>query len=364
MFKAIKILLILILSVVILFIGLVLRFYAIKIIDVNEQIKHVSQLESYYQSSDFTELDDAVFTDFDLSDPSIKLNDIKMLASHNSYKSNGTVLGRFFIGLGSTPEEAQALKYGYKNFTDQFEAGIRSMEIDIRMRKTEFMLTHVPLVDNGSIAPVFSLALEEIELFSGNNPNHVPIIILMEIKDDWMILDHALQVIGSDQLDQLNNLIEDKLGDTLFTPGDMLESGKTLNETIQTTGWPSVSDLLGKVIFVLHPGNFTETYNELDPTLRSLPMFLGVYPDQISEPYASFVVHNDPDVAAISALVSQGYIVRTRIDADLVYEQANYDAALESGAQILSSDYTIGRSDLGVDEFIYLPNDKMMILST
>ncbi len=364
MLKAIKILLIVILSVVILFVALVVRLYAVKVLDIRAQTNHVNQLEAYYQSSEFDEMSDADFTDFDINDSEIKLNEIKILASHNSYKKYGTAIGKFFIGLGSTKEEADALKYGYKNFTDQFEAGIRSMEIDLRMRKTEFMLTHVPLVDNGSVAPVFSLALDEIALFSENNPNHVPIIILMEIKDDWMILDHALQVIGTDQLKQLNILLEDKLGDLLFSPNDMLENGKTLNETVQTTGWPSVSSLLGKVIFVLHPGNFTQIYNEIDPSLVSLPMFLGIYPDQISESYASFIVHNDPDVTAISQLVSQGYIVRTRIDADLVYEQGNYDAALASGAQILSSDYTTGRSDLGIDEYIYLPNDKMMILRT
>jgi len=364
MLKAIKILLIVILSVVILFIALVARLYAVKVLDIRTQTNHVNQLEAYYQSSEFNEIDDTEFTDFDIHNSDIKLNEIKILASHNSYKKYGTAIGKFFIGLGSTKEEADALKYGYKNFTDQFEAGIRSMEIDLRMRKTEFMLTHVPLVDNGSVAPVFSLALDEIALFSESNPNHVPIIILMEIKDDWMILDHALQVIGTDQLKQLNILLEDKLGDLLFSPNDMLENGKTLNETVQTTGWPSVSSLLGKVIFVLHPGNFTQTYYEIDPSLVSLPMFLGIYPDQISESYASFIVHNDPDVTAISQLVSQGYIVRTRIDADLFYTQENYDAALASGAQILSSDYTIGRSDLGIDEYIYLPKDKMMILRT
>lgn len=362
--KVIKILLIFILSVIVLFFAIVIRLYAIKIFDVRTQTNHINQLEAYYQSSEFNEIDDAEFTNFDIYDSNIKLNDIKILASHNSYKKYGTPLGKFLIKLGSTKEEADGLKYGYKNFTDQFEAGIRSMEIDLRLRKTEFMLTHVPLVDNSSVAPLFSLALDEIVLFSEHNPNHVPLIILVEIKDDWMILDHALQNIGSDQLEYLNVLLKDKLGDLLFTPNDMLENGKTLNETVQTTGWPSLSSLLGKVIFVLHPGNFTQTYYEIDSTLDSLPMFLGIYPDQITKSYASFIVHNDPNIAAISQLVSQGYIVRTRIEADLDYNQANYDAALASGAQILSSDYTVGRSDLGIDEYIYLPDDKMMIIRT
>ncbi|PKK97156.1 MAG: hypothetical protein CVV58_02680 [Tenericutes bacterium HGW-Tenericutes-3] len=364
MIKAIKFFLIFVLSVVILFVAIIVRLYAIKVVDVRLQVKHNNQLESYYQSSAFTEIDDAEFTDFDIHDASIKLNDIQMLASHNSYKKKGSALGKLFIGLGSSKAEAQALNYGYKNLTDQLENGIRSMEIDLRMRKTQFMLTHIPLVDNGSVAPVFSLALEEIAMFSDNNPNHLPIIILMEIKDDWMILDHALQKIEQEQLEDLNILLDDKLGNRLFTPNDMLEDGKTLNETVQTTGWPSISTLLGKIIFILHPGNFVEPYQQIDPTLKTLPMFIGATPELIDQSYTSFIVHNEPDVTAIGQLVSQGYIVRTRIDADLVYSVDDYNDAINSGAQILSSDYTIGRSDLNIDDYIYLPNEKMIVLRT
>ena len=39
----------------------------------------------------------------------IKLNEIQMLASHNSYKKRGVPLGKLFIGLGDSFEEADAL---------------------------------------------------------------------------------------------------------------------------------------------------------------------------------------------------------------------------------------------------------------
>ncbi len=364
MIKVIKVLLIAILSIVLLFVFIVIRLFAIKIVDSNLQINHMKELTAYYDAADFVPLDDGQFSNFDLNDPSIKLNDIQILASHNSYKKRGSAIGKLFVGLGDSFAEANALKYGYKNFTDQFESGIRSMEIDLRLRKTSFVLTHVPLVDNGSVAPDFAMALEEIKLFSDNNPNHIPIIMLMEIKDDWMILDHALQSIGSEQLEMLDNLLFEKLGDTLFIPSEMMESGKSIQETVTTTGWPSVQSLLGKVIFVLHPGSFTTPYYELDQTLSSQAMFLGVYKDDVNQDYASFVVHNDIDVASISELVDQGYIVRTRIDDYLVFEQENFDQALLSGAQILTSDFTIGRSDLSETKFIFFTNNKMIVRRT
>ncbi|MDO9630085.1 MAG: Ca2+-dependent phosphoinositide-specific phospholipase C, partial [Acholeplasmataceae bacterium] len=251
MIKIVKILMIAILSVVVFFILVVFRLFAIKIYDSNVQNAHMKTLASYYASEEFSPVDESEFINFDINDTTIKLNQIQMLATHNSYKKKGSDIGKFFVGLGDSFEEARALKYGYKNLTDQFESGVRSMEFDLRLRKTQFVLTHVPLVDNSSVAPDFSQALEEIYLFSSNNPNHIPIIILMEIKDDWMILDHALQIIEPKHLENLNGLLKDKLGNNLFTPSDMMETGKTLKETIQTTGWPSVHSLLGKVIFVL-----------------------------------------------------------------------------------------------------------------
>lgn len=364
MIKIFKIILIAVLSVVLLFMLIVLRFFAIKIVDSQIQIKHMKDLNAYYASSEFTPIDETQFTNFDLNDLSIKLNDVQILASHNSYKKKGSALGKLFIGLGDSFEEANALKYGYENFTNQLNTGMRSMEIDVRLRKTSFVLTHVPLVDNSSVAPDFAMGLEEIKLFSDHNPNHFPIIILMEIKDDWMVLDHALQNIGPEQLESLDKLLIEKLGETLYMPNEMLETGKTLQETVTSTGWPSVQSLLGKVVFILHPGSFTTSYVGLDESLSSQAMFPGLYKDEVDQDFASFVVHNDIDIVSISSLVNQGFIVRTRIDDYLSFEQENYENAILSGAQILSSDFTIGRSDLPPNDVIYFSDEKMIVLRT
>jgi len=362
--KLLKVIISIILSVVMLFFLIIIRFYGIKIVDTTQQSRRLSELKLYYESETFSPNNDQEFADFDLNDESLKLNEIKMLASHNSYKKNSTVLGRFFVQLGASKEEADSLNYEYKTLTEQFRAGIRSMEFDLRLRKTQFTLTHVPLVDNSSVAPDFSMALEEIELYSRNNPHHIPIIILMEIKDDWMILDHALQKIDQEKLITLNLLIKDKLGERLFQPQDVIEENKTLKETINESGWPSLSSLRGKVIMILHPGGFTTEYVDIDPTLQELAMFPGVYANQISRDYTAFVVENNPESTQIPLLVNQNYIVRTRIDSDLYFTQELMQAALLSGAQILTSDYTIARKDLSVTHMIYLATDKTVIRRT
>ncbi len=359
--KTIKVVSVILIAVILLFSVIFFRLYAVRVFDTKAQEKHLEQLNLYYDSSDFEPVDENLFINFNKDDDTIKLNEIKYLASHNSYKKNGPELGRLIIGLASSKEEARALDYGYKSLTEQLQLGIRSMELDLRLRKDVFHLTHVPLVDNSSVAPVFSMALREIALFSQHNPNHIPIIILLEIKNDWMVLDPKLRDIGAEELRDLNDLIIAELDNHLVMPEQMKADNKTLNETIVSQGWPSVQSLLGKVIIVLHPGEFSTAYYELNLSDEKQAMFIGVYHNDIEKSYASFVVHNSLDVELISSMVELGLIVRTRIDDNLVFSWVDFDKAMSSGAQILTSDFTIGRSDLLVDQIIYLLDKKTII---
>lgn len=353
--RILKVFIISILSLVVLFGLIVFRLFAIKIYDSQVQLRHMKNLEEMYESN-YEPIDESEFVNFDRFDNITTLDQIKLLASHNSYKKQGSALGKFFVGLGDSFAEARALKYGYKNLTEQFESGIRSMEFDVRKRKSSFVLTHVPLVDNSSVAPDFAMALEEIYLYSSNNPTHIPMVFLIEIKEDWMMLDHALQMIDESELIQLNELIHDKLGDRLYTPNDFMQVDLSVRDTILSNGWPTVTSLLGKIIFVLHPNNMNELYESIDPTLETLSMFIGSYEDDLNHPYASFVVHNEVDVTRIQELVQDGYIVRTRVDESLIFDEERYDQALLSGAQFLTSDFTAGRSDIKVADVITLGN--------
>jgi hypothetical protein len=220
------------------------------------------------------------------------------------------------------------------------------------------MLTHVPLVDNSSVAHQLKLTLEEIKLYSTYHPNHFPIIILMEIKDDWMILDPALRPIASNELSLLNELLEETMGEHLFTPKDMIENDLSLKETIENYGWPSIQALLGKVMFVLHAGSFVEPYVELDQSLQTLMMFPSVYTHQTDRHYTSFIIENNPLFSMIPTLINSNFIVRTRIDSELSIKEEERIQGVLSGAQILTSDYTVGRSDISSDQMYYFSSQK------
>jgi hypothetical protein len=78
------------------------------------------------------------------------------------------------------------------------------------------------------------------------------------------------------------------------------------------------------------------------PSLRGRILFTNAQPGQ---PDAAFVERNEGPAAEVAALVRQGYLVRSRTDADTKQARANdtstRDSAIASGAQLLSTDYPV-----------------------
>lgn len=326
-------------SFVLFMIGSITFFMLGRVHDLALQRKHLIHLREFYRSEEFIAVDETTFVSFDRNDPTILFNEIQMLATHNSYKKMGSGLGKFFIGLGDSFEEANALKYSYDTLTSQLNVGIRSFELDIRYRDNQFEVVHVPLVDNRSTATNLALALEEIDLWSRNHPKHIPIILLFELKNDWLILDPELTVFNQTNLVDLDSLLSSSFGSKLYSPKHLIGSHNTLKDAVVNQGWPLLRNMLGKVIVVLHPGEFTDMYVEIDPDFTSMIMFPAASNTDIDNTYASFIVHNDPNVEVIQSLVNQNFIVRTGIDSRLSYSETQYENAVASGAQLLTTDF-------------------------
>ena len=80
-------------------------------------------------------------------------------------------------------------------------------------------------------------------------------------------------------------------------------------------------------------------------------------------PEAAFLKLNDPsDIIAIQERVSQGYMVRTRADADTVQartgDTTRRDAAFESGAHFISTDYPVPDTRF-TDYQVTIPGDNI-----
>lgn len=131
--------------------------------------------------------------------------------------------------------------------------------------------------------------------------------------------------------------------DRLITPDQVRGSHATLREAVLAGGWPSLGEARGKVFLALDEGpQKVASYSAGRPSLEGRVLFVNT--DEAS-PAAAYLTLNDPigQQARIRAAVQQGFIVRTRADADTREARAGdttrRDAAFTSGAQYISTDY-------------------------
>jgi hypothetical protein len=322
--------------IVFLFMVMILSFYIGYWSDFSRQKSHLEKVGTEVVDSMFQE---ESFSTFPFDDDT-RLNEIQLVASHNSYHKQPGPLRLFFVGLVE-PDEPEKMKYSHAPLWDQFNSGVRSIELDLRFKKDEFEVVHVPLVGNRGHSPDFSLALEEIRLWSDSHPGHIPIFVLMELKSDMMALDPLLKDHSVESLQVLDDTILTVMGrEKLLIPDDVRGNSESIQAAIQDQGWPLLKDTLGKVVFIMHENaEYREYYLSQTPQLEGRRMFTCGSPGDSD---AAFVLHNSPDIEEIQELVQAGYIVRTRADSDLILDDAVTKTALESGAQLLTTDFPPG----------------------
>ena len=104
----------------------------------------------------------------------------------------------------------------------------------------------------------------------------------------------------------------------MITPDDVRGARATLEEAVLDDGWPTLGQSRGKVMFLMDNGGpYRSRYLAGHPSLEGRVLFTNAEPGQ---PDAAFVKRNDAiaDFDRHPALVEQGYVVRTRADADTV----------------------------------------------
>lgn len=138
----------------------------------------------------------------------------------------------------------------------------------------------------------------------------------------------------------------------LITPKQVKGKKKTLREAIMKQGWPELAEVRGKILFVFDAGKvLTDLYLEGDEAYAR-PMFSSTSKDN---PHAAFFIMNDPigQEKEIAELVKQGFMVRTRSDADTkearTGDKSRFEAAKRSGAQVITTDYYLKSLSLNRD---------------
>jgi len=318
------------------------------------------------------------------------LNDIRILASHNSYKKKPDAKVLNFLAkvknkIGEENNPIQ-LEYGHELLSTQLnDFMIRGFEFDIYydskgrkfdkrkinsfifgMKKKSnaeglktpgFKVLHIADIDYETNYHTLEDALEELQSWSERNPMHCPIFINIEIKATSPAdLSSFLRFLGfkratkftASTFNLLDSLVKSIFApDQLFTPSQMKKNYSSIRERINKEGWPLLSDSRGKVFIILEGDNI-----DLYDNKGERPLF--VYGDQ-ADVNTLFLLRNDPidNEIQINKLTDE-YIVRTRTDAGTLEARANnyerFNAALNSNAQILSTDYY--KADPAIGNFV------------
>ncbi|RVW07223.1 hypothetical protein EGT67_21925 [Prescottella agglutinans] len=311
-------------------------------------------------------------------DDTLRMNQIQTMGTHNSYHTGLIPQGLPPSVTASYPgytleQITKALDYRHKPLTEQLDnQGVRHLVLDVyadpqggRYADTPMLaevgapttmadpawkepglkVFHVPQADQQTSCVKFTQCLDELKTWSDQNPSHLPLMIVVEIKDiDVMNTDPRppLTPWGPEDYNRLDAEIRSVLGNKLITPDDVQGKYPTLEAAVRDNAWPTLAESRGKFMFIncncLVNDRHRVDYLRPDGSLEGRVLFPASEP---GNPDAAVVrVENPKDFAKIADLVRQGYIVRTRADANAVTgDIARRDAAFASGAQIVSTDF-------------------------
>ncbi|MEO6817902.1 MAG: phosphatidylinositol-specific phospholipase C1-like protein [Edaphobacter sp.] len=309
-------------------------------------------------------------------DQHVRVNQIQVIGSHNSYHAGFPPSARKLMEKMS-PEGLHALDYYHAPLADQLSGGVRQIEIDVYadskggryahpailgmvakaglppdpefdpehvMGKPGFKVLHMQDIDVRSTCMTLIACLTDVRGWSKQHPQHLPIFILIETKEGKdRNLPNAVvpEPFTAPVFEALDKEIRSVFKSSeMITPDDVRGDSATLLEAVHAGRWPTLAQARGKVIFLLDQRHVEPIYTKGHPSLRGRVLFTNAEP---GAPDAAFTEENDGSREEIDALVEQGYLVRTRSDESTDQARTNdttrRDLALSSGAQMISTDY-------------------------
>ena len=325
--------------------------------------------------------------DTKISGDELKINQVQIIATHNSYhiKTDKAVFRflKFLYSSGVLPGGLNPDEIDYTKDSLSVQLGryhVRGLELDVwndpeggrfyhrhgkafvwkrtasriaALKQPGFKVLHIPDFDFNTTNFTFKDALAEIKRWSDANPNHLPVFINVESETETpgdqvhllRSLTHAAP-FDSIALDNLDNEVKSVFGsnlDGVITADKVRGNYTTLEQAVLAGNWPTIADARGKVIFIIDVhANVAQLYKAGHPSFKGRAMFTYADP---GTPEAAFVIMNGPykKQDAIKDAVRKGYIVRTRSDGGTQEaregDYSHMEEAFSSGAQIISTDY-------------------------
>lgn len=284
---------------------------------------------------------------------------------------------------GGITDMAKALDYVQMPLQAQLRSGVRSVEIDLQpdpsggayadplpyrelrakgetdlapiyrdeLTKPGLKVFHVADLDFRSQCPTFRSCLTLLRQWSDTEPGHSPVFVLLEPKLSGLdrVIPGATPVPPFDaaQFEEVDATIREIMGrDKVITPDDLRGTMPTLESAALAKRWPTLRQARGKFVFLfLVPAMNLKAfapYLEGRPSLQGRMAFVQGRPGMA---HTAFMLYDNAlsHGQEIRDAVRRGYLVRSRADIDTADARqdnaARRDAALASGAQIVSTDY-------------------------
>lgn len=330
------------------------------------------------------------------NDNRLHLNHIQIMGTHNSYhpfpaqEPMATVVREQYSFYPSITGD-----YRHKPLYEQLDQlGVRHLELDVNadpdggnfsnrpllatvgediatgipeLDQPGIKVFHVPQIDAESSCHLFTECLSIVKRWSDQNSGHVPLIIMIEIKDiDFFqtgtyVPITAWQTEDYDQLDaDIRSVFPPR---QLITPDDVRGNFATLEKAILTNGWPTLAQTRGKVMFTMC-NCFGNDRRRFDYQIGHENLVGRVlFPNSRPGNPDAAVVHleaPESDQDEIRRLAALGYIIRTRADAN-AREAVNNDtkrreAAFSSGSHYIATDFPEPSETAHPNYFVQVPN--------
>ncbi len=306
------------------------------------------------------------------SDDCVRLNEIQVLGTHNSYH-----IAPPPALLATLGPRGRDIEYTHRPLTEQLaQLGIRQFELDVyadpeggrfarpaafRLLKglepvgpellaPGFKVMHTPDDDYLTTCRTLKMCLSEIRDWSRANPWHVPIMVMIEVKD--AIRDDPGGVgfvkpipVRADELRALDaeiRLVFD--ADHVLTPDRVRGARATWPRRLRRKDGRRLRTVRGTVLFALdNTDAHRSEYLQGTPALEGRVLFVSSAP---GEPSAGFIKMNEAlggEEERIAHNVRTRHVIRTRADIPTAEARsgstARRDAAFRSGAQYVSTDY-------------------------
>lgn len=348
------------------------------------------------------------------SNSSLRYNQMQTVGTHNSYHITpdqkivnflDKKTTKILLGKKAAQELPDVWEATMKPLSQQLQQfGVRQLEIDCypdpkgglfstsagrrlvgesgyinqpSLLQPGWKVLHVPDIDMNTTCWTLLECLQSIRTFTRAVPNHEPIAVYFEMKDDDLdevvgpagaqlapvILKSlatpgpdtyikARNITTADVLDMEGEILSVFSPDAILTPDKLRGDANSLKEALTAdggSGWPKIDDMRGKVMFVV-VNTYTKRYLKQYPGLRGAMFFVSditptsdnvVFLEPANERYDSTQIKEA--AKRVTKYVKQGYIVRARSDYDTREARANdpsrAQALLAAGAHWLSTDF-------------------------